>query len=313
MELSAVCLDAGFLTKPQGKGTFRWGSFGRRLLPVAAIVGLAFLSPSSRAALYSADNADNDPYRADNDWMPGQNGGQGYQPWVKLNVEPYFGASYLTLGSLINGHLASWGMNGYFAMGRGLENPQPFGTLRLLATHGSGNIGFSGFSLKASTDPAFANGELLRFGMVGSGGTGIYVSYDAGGNYDFLDCNWVDGSGDELAYTIAWDASGAYTLAVDNLSEQMSSSFGGTIPADTVVMFGAAVFGPSLDDELTFDGAEVGAVPEPATVAPAVAVLLAALFQFVRSRRAAPTSDGSPALSSLPPPPARQAEAKLRS
>jgi hypothetical protein len=287
MGLHPVDLDAGYFTKPQGGAAFRCGSFGRRLLPIVATVGLSLLCLSSQAALYSVDNADNDPYRTENDWLPGQNGGQGYQPWVKLNVEPYYGASYLTLTSLIDGHLASWGMNGYFAMGRGLESPQPFGTLRLLATHGSDNTGFSGFSLKASTDPAFANGELLRFGMVDSGGTGIYVSYDAGANYDFLNCNWVDARGDALAYTITWDASGTYTLTVDNFSEQTSSSFGGTIPTDTVLMFGAAVFGPSLSDQLAFDGAEVGTVPEPATIVPAVAVLMTALVHSIRNRRRA--------------------------
>ena len=102
-----------------------------------------------------------------------------------------------------------------------------------------------------------------------------------------LNCNWVDARGDALAYTITWDASGTYTLTVDNFSEQTSSSFGGTIPTDTVLMFGAAVFGPSLSDQLAFDGAEVGTVPEPATIVPAVAVLMTALVHSIRNRRRA--------------------------
>ena len=114
--------------------------------------------------------------------------------------------------------------------------------------------------------------ELLRFGLNGSGGTGIYVSTDGGANYSFLDCGWDKGTGDTLEYNVGWDASGNYTLAVNNLTEPMAASFTGTMTPGTVSMLGAAVFGASSNEGLAFDGYEV--VPEPATALP-VALLIA--------------------------------------
>ncbi len=248
---------------------------------LAAAVGFVWFAGSGRAAvLLAADNADNDPYPETN-FQVGDNGGFGFQPWVELEQGTVFGR-FVT--SPVDGGTYSWGISGRYALGRELTTRQAAGSWSLIALHDPHNAGFSGFNIKSSTASGFATDELLRFGLLGGGGTGIYVSTDGGQNYTFLDCDWTDGTGDRLQYTVSWQAGGSYALSVLNLSEDRSADFTGTMTPGAVAMLGTAVFGEGLDERITFDAYEV--VPEPAPVLPLMVVVsLAVAWEFRRRKR----------------------------
>ncbi len=226
----------------------------RLLAALVATACLGWVTTSGFADLVAADQADNDPYPASH-FQLGDNGGYGFLPWVKLESGGV-GSRFLA-PAIVPSHSHAWSLSGAYALGRGLTNAMPAGTWHLVAVHDPDNSGFSGFNLKTSTQAGFGADELLRFGFNGSGGTGIYVSTDGGANYTFLDCGWVNGSGDTLEYTVGWDGSGNYTLAVNNLTEGKPASFTGTMATGAVAMLGTAVFGASLNESLTFDTFEV--------------------------------------------------------
>ena len=251
-----------------------WGA--RRWLAVLALAAsLGWWTTPACAALFAADNADNDPYPATH-FQLGDNGGSGFLPWVRLESDTLVGSRYLA-SAIVPLHNGAWGLDGTYGVGRGLASALPVGTWHLVAVHGLNNSGFSGFNLKTSTQTGFGADELLRFGLNGSGGTGIYVSTDCGVNYTFLDCGWFNGSGDTLEYNVGWDASGNYSLSVNNLTEARSASFTGTMAHGEVAMLGAVVYGATLSEGLSFDAFEVVAVPEPATVLPLLVVIVLAM------------------------------------
>ena len=248
----------------------------RRWLAVLALAAsLVWWTTPACAALFAADNADNDPYPVTR-FQLGDNGGSGFLPWVRLESDTLVGSRYLA-SAIVPLHNGAWGLDGTYGVGRGLASALPVGTWRVTAVHGLNNTGFSGFNLKTSTQAGFGADELLRFGLNGSGGTGIYVSTDCGVNYTFLDCGWFNGSGDTLEYNVGWDASGNYSLSVNDLTEGIPASFTGTMAHGEVAMLGAVVYGATLSEGLSFDAFEVVAVPEPATVLPLLVVIVLAM------------------------------------
>ncbi|MCX6911749.1 MAG: PEP-CTERM sorting domain-containing protein [Verrucomicrobia bacterium] len=240
-----------------------WGA--RRWLAVLALAAsLGWWTTPACAALFAADNADNDPYPATNFHIGSNddNGGDGS-----------------LVSAIVPSHDYAWGLGGTCGVGRGLASALPVGTWRVTAVHDPNNSGFSGFNLKTSTQAGFGTGELLRFGLNGSSGTGIYVSTDSGAHYTFLNCGWFNGSGDTLEYNVGWDASGNYSLSVSDLTQTQTepASFTGTMAHGEVAMLGAVVYGATLSEGLSFDAFEVVAVPEPATVLPLLVVIVLAM------------------------------------
>jgi hypothetical protein len=256
---------------------------------VVLAVGLGWLSTPSFAALFATDQADNDPYPVTH-FQLGDNGGYGFMAWVQLQGgapgSRFLGTALLPL------HVNSWGLSGTYAVGRGLASAVPVGAWHLVAVHDPNNSGFSGFNLKTSTQAGFGADELLRFGLNGSGGTGIYVSTDRGVSYTFLDCGWLNASGDTLEYTVGWDALGNYSLAANNLTEAKAASFTGSMAPGEVSMLGAAVYGATLNDRLSFDTFEITAIPEPTTALPLLVVVLALCLERSRQRRLARSPPG---------------------
>ncbi|MBN2562795.1 MAG: hypothetical protein JXQ75_17870 [Phycisphaerae bacterium] len=254
----------------------------RGALLVLLLSSSFILHPSSfsSADIIAADNADNDPYPVSG-FLPGDNGGYGFEPWVVL--ESGSPGSMFTATAIDDGTY-SWGLSGTYALGRGLSNSMTSGTWRFLALHDPDNTAFSGFNLRSSTNigSGFGSFDLLRFGMdpsqPGYDGSGIYVSTNAGTSYEFLDCGWVDGEGDTLEYIVAWDGGGSYSLTVSNLGEGVVGNFSGSMSAGSVAMLGTAVFGATANESVTLDDYHV--IPEPAA---AVLVLMgAALVGAVR-------------------------------
>ena len=276
MKLQFATLAAGQPAIPPNIPAAPCGA--RRWLAVLALAAsLGWWTTPAWAALFPADKADNEPYTSQNTFREGQNGGSGFLPWVQLESETLVGSRYLT-GRILDGHTYAWGLGGTYGVGRGLASALSVGTWRVTAVHDPNNSGFSGFNLKTSTQAGFGADELIRFGFNGSGGTGIYVSTDRGANYTFLDCGWVNGSGDTLEYNVGWDASGNYSLSVNDLTLTRSASVTGMMAArGEVAMMGAVVFGTSLNERLTFDAFEGVAVPEPATVLPLLVGIVLAI------------------------------------
>jgi hypothetical protein len=225
------------------------------LTKLVLAAGLAGVVPASLAAIIAADSADNDPYPISN-WQVGDNGGYGFQPWIALERGTP-GARYLT-GRILDGHRYAWGMNGTYAFGRGLSGPLIAGTCRVAAVHGSESASFSGFNLKASTQPGLAAGEVLRFGInpaeIGYCAGTIHVSTNCGATYLALDCGSPLGLGDTIAYTVTWSVVGIWWLSVKNLADGASASFVGPMSSSAVEMLGAASCGVTLAEEFAFDG-----------------------------------------------------------
>lgn len=232
-------------------------------LALTVLLGVCAIGAQADVAF---DRADNDPYPVTG-FMPGDNGGAGFQPWVELE-EGTPGSMFLAAD--IDSGTYAWGLSGTYALGRGLSSPWSAGLWTLLAVHDPDNTDFSGFSLRDNTDPGtgFGDHELLRFGLnpneIGYDATGIYVSTNAGADYTFLDCGWVDGEGDVIEYGVSWNGAGQYTLVVSNRDEGVRSTFVGDMRAGSVAMLGTAVFGATADEGLTFDRMQV--IPEPATL-----------------------------------------------
>jgi hypothetical protein len=225
---------------------------------------LVFVWVCAFPALGAFDQADNDPYPTQGS-ASYQNGGTGFMAWVPSATENSGGEYVTDLCSLTLTNTRSWEISKTYAMGRGLETPLAQGRWSFLAQHDANNTHFSGFNLKSSTDnTAFATDEILRFGMDGYHDAGLYLSTDAGQNYTFLDCGWVDGAGDTLQYTLDWNTTaGTYSLSVSNLSENASSYFSGSFSATTpVAMLGTGIFGSSTDEHLNYD--QLTVIPEPA-------------------------------------------------
>ncbi len=241
-----------------------------------ALLAFLCLCIGVRADLIASDNADNDPYPLG--WNPGDNGGFGFTGWTLLDsgvVGGMYTATAIDEGSY------SWQIQGQYALGRGLASTRESGVFTLLARHELNSSAFSGFNLKTSTADPFAEDEILRFGMNPSDSTGIYISTDAGGDYIFLDCEWIDGNGDVLQYTITWTSS-SFTVAVMNLSEAVGASYSGSLSGGPVAMLGVGIDGVNTNERLTFDAFEINPIPEPGACALA---LCGAVVLLCASRR----------------------------
>jgi hypothetical protein len=227
---------------------------------------LSFLPVCAFAAGAAADNADNPPYAATN-LQPGDNGGFGFTPWRLLEYGSP-GSRFVT--QAIDSGRRSWALAGTYALGRGLATPLSGGSWHVLAVHGDSDEGFSGFTLKSSTQSGLAAGELLRFGInprVGLyQGSGVHVSTNGGVSWSYLDCGWSDGPGDTIEYVVTWDASGAWWLSVNNWDEGISTAFAGVMPAGSVAMLGLTTSCATLAEGLTFDDFTVTAQPDTPTL-----------------------------------------------
>ncbi len=220
-----------------------------------------WLACTARAAPVAWDNADHDPYPAG--FNPGDNAGYGFTPWVVLaSGSP--GAMFTT--TAIDGGTYSWGMNGTYALGRGLSNSLAAGRFSLLALHASGNTAFSGFNLKTNAEAGFDADEVLRVGLDPAHDTGFSFSTNAGADYVFVDCGWVSGLADVLRYEIGWNDSG-FSITVSNLAEHLAGATNGTRAGGTVSIAGMAVNGASTADALTFDDLTVDLEPSAVTLA----------------------------------------------
>lgn len=241
---------------------------------VVLLCGLLACGPAG-AELIALDNADNDPYPLG--WIPGDNAGVGFTPWVLLDSGAP-GGMYTT--TAIDEDSYSWGINGTYALGRGFSNNAASGVFAFLAQHDSANVNFSGFNLKTSTALGFDTDDVLRFGIDPGNDTGISISTNAGGDYSFLDCGWIQGSGDVLLYQVAWQG-GAYSISVSNLTEGVGASTSGNLGGDgDVAMFGMAVNGATTYERMVFDAFQGSPIPEPATCLLLVSTL--ALLPFRR-------------------------------
>jgi hypothetical protein len=258
--MSALTRHPGPVSRIARGGSWLWQRCSLSAWLLA--VGLASYLDVARTAVFAYDQADNDPYPGEGTFQTDDNGGTGFQPWAELETGTVW--TRFLAPHIIDGHYWAWSMQGACAMGRGLAETVTVGRWDVVAVHGVDNTDFSGFNLKTSTSSAdgFATDETLRFGMLGGGDTGIYVSTDAGLNYTLLDCGWIDSTGDTLAYSVGWDSLGQCTLAVNNLTEDKSATFLVSTAPGTVAMLGVAVFGATLDEGITFDQYIV--VPEPA-------------------------------------------------
>ncbi|MCK4563969.1 MAG: hypothetical protein KAU94_04795 [Verrucomicrobia bacterium] len=222
------------------------------------------LASFAHAEVVAIDNADNDPYPVTG-FLPGDNGGAGFESWEELEVGTP-GSMYLS--SSIDNDSSSWGIDGTYALGRELSQPLAIGSWNFLAQHDADNQNFSGFNLKTSANgTSFTSDEIFRIGMdpnqIGYDTRGVYVSTNAGADYLFLDCGWVDGEGDTIEYTIGWDTfAGSYTLAVSNQTESVAATFSGSLASGTsIAQLGVAVFGAGTDESIAFDAYTV--IPEP--------------------------------------------------
>lgn len=232
-------------------------SAGRRFRLLAAVgANLLAVSAAVRADIVAADDADNDPYGAENTFAPGQDGGIGFTPWVELELGTYYDM-YLEQYPPIAG-LRSWGMSGTYALGRGLETPAAQGGWTFLARHGEDVGSFSGFNLRTSTEAgSFAESEILRFGVDPSQGdaTCVYYSTNAGETYEALDLGDDDLPGSILEYRVSWSTTpGVFTLQVRNTDTEASAQVTTNMPGGApVAMFGAGIFAATLDERLAFD------------------------------------------------------------
>lgn len=251
-----------------------------------AACATALLVFSTHFGWAQSDNADNDPYPVSG-FLPGDNGGSGFIGWAELE-EGDPGSMYLA--SSIESDSYSWGLSGFYGLGRGLQSARSSGRWTLIAQHDPDNSAFSGFSLRTSTNitSGFDTDEILRFGMdpgqAGYDGSGIYVSTNQGTSYQFLDCGWVDGEGDVIEYDINWFSSGTFSLSVSNRTEGVATTLQGSMEGGSVAMLGAASMNSTLNEGVIFDGFAVGdAVPEAGT---AVSLLIGALvISFMRKRQ----------------------------
>lgn len=237
--------------------------FRKKFIFIGVLVLLLGGASSALATFVAADTADNDPYPVSG-FFPGDNGGFGFNPWVKLAAGTP-GAMYTT-AALDEGSYA-WGINGTYALGRELSTHLSVGSWTFLAVHDPDNTSFSGFNLKTSpSGGSFAADELFRVGVDSSQVGGLSISTNAGADYLFLDCGWVDGAGDTIEYTIGWNTDdGIYSLSVSNQTEEVSATFNGTILAgSSVAMLGAGLFGADNSESLTFGN--YGVVPEPGSL-----------------------------------------------
>ena len=230
---------------------------------------LALAVPAACGGVIGWDNADNDPYDSENTFMEGQNGGNGFQPWVNLaGGTP--GAMYLAEPSLRDEGLNSWGLSGTYAVGRGLTEAVTAGTWTFLASHGAGIGSFCGFNLRTSTNAGtFSDDEIFRFGVDYSqegDTTRIYYSTNGGGDYGYLDLGEDSLLNVTLQYSVTWSTlSGTFTLAVLDLDASLYGEISGWLPAGApVAMLGAGIFEATLDEKMKFDDYGVAAVPEPA-------------------------------------------------
>jgi hypothetical protein len=226
-----------------------------------ACAALFFAAAQFAAAdLIAYDSASlDDPYVTDNNFLPGQNGGAGFEAWVELEV----GGSIFLGDAIDDDGIWSWGISGTHALGRGLAEPRDSFVWSFLAVHV--DVGsFSGFNLKTTAGDGFAGGEVLRFGMDPDNDLQIAVSIDQGDTYDSFAGGWFSGGiGDTLIYTVAWN-NGAYAIGVSNLAQEVGAQFFGSATPGAIAQFGVAVEG-TLDDRLRFDQFAVTPIPEPAT------------------------------------------------
>ena len=120
----AVSDTADFQTTPI-EGTGDWlsiyvpGDLSQRLLPpTVESFGSYLLSATNFiASLDASDNADNDPYPT-SQFQLGDNGGVNFEPWMKLEGSDSSGSTIP--GRLHRRQFAFLGMNGTYAVGRGL-------------------------------------------------------------------------------------------------------------------------------------------------------------------------------------------------
>jgi hypothetical protein len=221
----------------------------------------------SRAELLAYDQADlDDPYGNQNTFMPGQNGGAGFDAWVQIEQGMF--ASMFLADAVDADHIRSWGMSGTYALGRGLQDTLDEGIWNFSAFHGATVNSFSGFTLRTSVEnDAFATGEILRVGLIDGV---LNYSTDQGDTYTSGDSadDWRDMN---VQYSILWSTvSGNFSLTVSAENDpDLSESMAGTQLAigDPVAMLGVGIFENTTSEQLRFDDFQISVIPEPTTLA----------------------------------------------
>ena len=169
----------------------------------------------------------------------------------------------------------------WLSLGRGFSNAFSSGVFSFLALHNPNNSSFSGFNLKTSSSAGFDADEVLRFGLHPSDGSGVFISTNAGADYFFMDCGWVQGFGNVLSYQVAW-ADGAFNISVSNLGEAVGASYSGIMASNNIAMFGMGLNGVGSGESLTFDAFLGTPIPEPSILFLCVSGLVIFGFRFRR-------------------------------
>lgn len=264
-----------------------------RIDTVLAAALLASTASVSAGTFSWEDDADNDVYRSagiEGQYV-GYNGGNGFDMWILLN--PGYtadGADYVVQQSFRPQQPSiqddySWGMNGTHAVGRGLEQAVPVGTWTFRAAHNVNKLSnseFSGFNLRSSKTSSdnlwhFDESELLRFGFNDDSYTSEQgICYSLAGDSDYVYLGGGDWIGATLEYSVSWQPSGAgtqYSLSVQNVDtlETLEETIFVATAHAPVAMLGAAIYGATLAETITFDTFRV--VPEPVAALPVLGVV----------------------------------------
>ncbi|MBU6398951.1 MAG: LEPR-XLL domain-containing protein, partial [Verrucomicrobia bacterium] len=227
-----------------------------------------------------ADNADNSSYNgAVGNTIIGLGGAANLGSWYTLqNTGGQGGAIVLgtdpTNNRVVDGlqsfevFAGNGGSGTGYAAGRTSDNPLVSGTYSLTARFDVTNTaGFSGFNLKSAKGSAFADSELLRFGLDPStGNTKIYVMGLSGEGAQALDFGATDLRGAVVKFSLAFDTgAGTYTLTatVGTATQSVSGHLAATGAA--VTDLGFANFNNGALQNLIFDSLAVTGTPGTVT------------------------------------------------
>ena len=246
----------------------------KALVALGIVVSALGVAGAAHSAILAYDSANLPGYapQPDHNWSV-INGGYGYNLWTGLNDIPLGtgvdGGTYMSgvgvEGRQVDGNW-SFGLYAYgtgFDISRPLVTPMPYGRFTILTRFDLAGDGPNLINLRSANDTAaFANGELLTFGIDGDVDPTQLCYRDAAGVHVLPS---GEARGQVWQWTVNFNAlSGIYSLSVTNAGGGFAMTLGGFLEAKRTTVGSFAVRNSSIGgfQNLIFDSPTFSVPPK---------------------------------------------------